>query len=928
VSGSILLALAAISLFAKTDVVAPYIQAVRIMAKNAILWVMFLACMSTSVFFSFDSRFNVVFPADERKRVADLRAQNQVTGILADIEQTIGARRIEQSKQLFESEGWRGYDAQLTALAREAQGAQAAIESYFVQIMEDRRRAIAQQQERIATAQSGQAGLSNKKISLTEEFARLKADRPALAAEYGQHKSELDAKQREVDAKRIEALAEDRGVEGTGKQGRGPVYRERMTELGRLQDEYKIKEERTKDAQKRLTTVDTRLAQIERELSGIDGELAKLKGEAQTAEQRIRAAQDTSSSSDGPRVDPARVLLAFETARGEFRQEPTVERLTQVQQLCSQLYGALSNTPLKDRVRSIDCDPKRANEAAALLFALNAGSKTFESTCAGGDKLAQYSDADALFGFARKCLADSGLPSKDTDALRTKISFTELTRDDRAHRFVVSWNAFNDGNRLAYLALAIAIGIDSLIFMTGLFGANAVRSPLADVPSGKSRNSQQLEAIVENALLPDKFDNAALALEAMQPISQANGLTGRAAEGFTHEVVVPWDDTPAKHRVLKVLNAGATIGAVERDETRADAYLIRPELFEFLSIVAKKEFESNKKHATLAELEQIVAVALLPEIGDNAEVVLSYMSPIDERHGFTAEIELKKVADQHLRLVRSTLNAAATVRAVQRAKDDHYFVSGDLYRALARLRARLLASTAMTPRIQSDQDGRAPTQGGRLEVAKPAIASERVSRQLTDQTGKANGASSSAGDLQDQVLAALLDAIGMSVDDYQRLTSPDVATAAAGAGHALQRLAERNDELREYLRVAMAEIKSSLDRARISQRVQPQHRSNPLALGAIDQVHRAVSERLPALLLLPQIGFLGEMIRQLEQAAAPDDGQRPGEQPLLDWLRHLEQMMKAADLGQPDDWRRIEALIEAGDPKVVFMATGRKQLHS
>ena len=48
--------------FARTDVIAPYAQALRIMAKNSMLWVMFLACMSTSVFFSFDSRFNVVFP--------------------------------------------------------------------------------------------------------------------------------------------------------------------------------------------------------------------------------------------------------------------------------------------------------------------------------------------------------------------------------------------------------------------------------------------------------------------------------------------------------------------------------------------------------------------------------------------------------------------------------------------------------------------------------------------------------------------------------------------------------------------------------------------------------------------------------------------------------------------------------------------------
>jgi hypothetical protein len=924
-AGAILLALAAISLFSKTEIVAPYIQAARIIAKNAVLWVMFLACMATSVFFSFDSRFNVVFPAEERKRVADLRAQNQVTGILADIEATITARRIEQARQLFESDGWHAYDNHLATLAREAQGAQAAIESYFVQLMEERRRAIAQQQERIATAQSGQAGLAVKKISLTEEYARLKGERPALAADYNQHKSELDAKQREVDAKRIEALAEDRGVEGTGKQGRGPVWRERMAELGKLQDEYKIKEERTKDAQKRLASVDTRIAQIERELSGIDGELAKLKGEADTAEQRIRAAQEVST--DGLRIDPARVLLAFETARGEFRQEPTAERLAQVQQLCSQLHGALANTPLKDKVRGIDCDPKKANEAAAVLFALNAGAKTFETSCSGGERLAQHTGADALFGFARKCLADSGLPSKDTDALRTKISFTEFTRDDRAHRFVVSWNAFNDGNRLAYLALAIAIGIDSLIFMTGLFGANALRSPLADVPSSKARNSQQLEAIIENALLPDKFDNAALTLEAMQPIS-ALAANGKGEAGFTHEVVLPWEDTPAKHRVLKVLNAGATIGAVERDGSRPDAYLVRPELFEFLSIVAKKEFDADAKHATLAELERIVAVALLPDIAENADLVLSYMDPIEEQEGFTAEIDLGKVAGPHLRLVRSALNAAATVKAVQRGDDQRYLVSGDLYRSLARLRARLLASTA-APRIQADSDRAAMVDGGRLQARLHAVSSEKANgRQITHEirTGEGyNGSDPQA--LHARVLDALLGAIDVSSEDYERLRSAEIAAVAASAGQALQRLADRNEELRAYVRYAVGEMRGALERERTAQR--GLYREDAAACAVIDQVYRSVSERLPALLLLPQIGFLNEMIRQLEQAAASDDGQRPGEQPLLDWLRHLDQSMKSADLSQPEEWRRIEKLIQHVDPsKVVLTSAGRKQLHS
>ena len=62
-----------LTVFARTDVISPYAQALRIMAKNSMLWVMFLASMSTSVFFSFDSRFNVVFPQEQRQRVSELR---------------------------------------------------------------------------------------------------------------------------------------------------------------------------------------------------------------------------------------------------------------------------------------------------------------------------------------------------------------------------------------------------------------------------------------------------------------------------------------------------------------------------------------------------------------------------------------------------------------------------------------------------------------------------------------------------------------------------------------------------------------------------------------------------------------------------------------------------------------------------------------
>ena len=169
--------------------------------------------------------------------------------------------------------------------------------------------------------------------------------------------------------------------------------------------------------------------------------------------------------------------------------------------------------------------------------------------------------------FGRKCLQDFGLISKDSADVGARLSGIDMNRDDKAHRFVVTWNAFLDGNRLAYLSLTLAIGVDLLVFMSGLFGAQALRSPLSDVPSPKARSAHQLEAIIEAALLPDIFKNARLTLSAMHP--------RKPVDGFTNEVRLYELDPESASQVRDVLNAGATIGAVRETDTRGH-YLVTP----------------------------------------------------------------------------------------------------------------------------------------------------------------------------------------------------------------------------------------------------------------------------------------------------------------------------------------------------------------
>jgi hypothetical protein len=921
-----LLLAALVALYSASDIVKPYLQSSRVIIKNAILWVMFLACMVTSVFFSFDSLFSAIFPQSERVRAAELRAQNQVSGIVADIGSTIETRRITAADDLFRSEGWTAYEQQLDALATASRGAEGQIEAYYVQKMEQRRSAIAEQQERAATAESGQAGLNGKKASLTEELSRIEAERPALATELAQKKSEFETRAKEIDAKRVEAMAEDKGVEGTLKEGRGPIYRQRMAELGKLQDYSKIGEQRVKDAQKRIDEVNSKIDKLKRELAEIDGSLAKLSGEADTAKQRIAAATTGDTEEAAPKIDPSRVLPAFETARAEFRQKPEAEHLAKLQDQCSQLFTAMTSTPTtKDRVAGIDCDPKRALEAGAVLFALNSGAKMFMASCAGGDKLAANTSADALFGFSRRCLADSGLPSQETGTLRTKINFIELNRDDKAHRFVVTWNAFQDGNRLAYLALAIAIAIDGLIFMSGLFGANAVRSPLSDVPSYKARSAQQLEAIVENALLPDTFETARMTLQSMRPITNLSG--------FMAEVRPERLDPQSAERVVGVLNAGATIHAVEYDPSE-DRYLVRAELFEFLSVIAKKAFESNDQNATFAELEKMVAVALLPDVAANADTVLSYVHPYHHAKSgnpeYTAEVKLSDVADAHKRTVRSVLNAGSALQRVQRAGEaaEHYFIHRDLYKTLARIRARSMYSGSEQARLTNASSPRDPAFGGSLRGHQAALEHRSANEGFAGQSTADDSRLLPPIDT-DRLAALYLDQllapVGLKAGDIIRsFDNEDIRSAADDSWKTLEQSGQINERLGVFLNQEQRRHEAAIDQAYRSLR--PGAADDPRKLQLLNTMHAKIKDASSVVMLHPGVGLVKHLISQLEYAASPDEDRDLSEQDLLDRLRGIQKDLRRMNFDHPDSWRRIEdALLASADSDMPQVILGQRR---
>ena len=901
------------------DIATPYVQTVRLVAKNSMLWVMFLAAGAASVFFSFDSHFNAIFPADQRARAAEIRTLNQVAAVVADIGERAQKVQLSEAERLFDTDGWKAYDAHLARLAQEAAGSQAEIERYFVQKIEDQRRGIIEQQERIAGAERGQTSLLRRRDELEAELQRLEPGIGALEAEMAKAQATYNETKQAIAAKRIDASAEDGGVEGTMKRGRGPVYRQRTAELDDLQRKLTITDEpRFKDAQQQRDRASARIVSLRREIATINGEVAKYKGEAFTATQRIKTAESGHQDAEGTKIDPARVLPAFERARAAFRQQPDLEKLAAVQTQCGNLVSAVINTPARDKVRGVDCDPKQAAEAAAHVFALNAGLVAFRANCAGGSKLPEGASTDGLLSFGRKCLQESGLVSQDSTDIGARLQSIEMNRDDKAHRFVVTWNAFNDGNRLAYLALVLAIGVDTLVLMAGLFGAAAVKSPLSDVPSPKARTAEQLEAIVKNALGEDRLENAELVLAAMRP----SGIPGDSRS----EVDLSQYDPETARRIRKVLVAGASIGAVERASTdpHHERYLVRSEMFEYLSVVANAARETDREYADRSRLIQIVGAALEPDRQRNAETVLEHVEPINPRQNFMAQVDLRAVPPESKRLVQTVLTAGMTLSAVQRrdsggprsagafarvtgrssTPETTYLIRSDLFKTLLMYRAGSSALIAgreppipLTPapertRLTIDSTTASPRQIPHLQNAKDyhVAISER---------------------LREGIWNDLLAAIDLDIASAARLGDEAVQTAAAAAWQAIHRLAHNNSRLRRYL----AEIEENKKDAiyRKYDELRSTLGGKPEALVMLDEAAASIDGLLRSFLLLPEAEVLPELIDRLEDAGQHNDGRASGEDALLRLLRDLEMEIRRTDTSDANAWVRIAQMINGQD---------------
>ena len=440
--------------------------------KVWMIWVVFFFAMAISVFFSFDSLFSSIFSNEERQRAGEIRAQNQVSGVLTDLKKRVEQRKFEAIDNLVKSEGWKDYIARLDQMGKIARSAPELVEQQLLNKLRGEQAEIARHQETLAQAKGQKAALKAQQIKIEQGINRLNADRPGLSAEVDQLRQQLREKQRLLDQKLAEAAKEARGIGSTGREGEGPKFRAIKKEERRIRAERDVINTQKDLASGRLEQLDEKVAKLNQELELINGEVAKIEGKASVAKQFIDAQTKRQSANITQDLSATASIDSLDAARDQFQQEPNKATFLNIQKNCTNLHNALTEVPkIAAEIRTISCEPGAATATiAARIFTLQDAQKSQENKCSLG-KGRRSTKIDSLLKLGQRCIQGSGLPEKDANSFRNILSRIDLNRDDKAKNFVVTLNAFDDGNWLAYLALGLAIAIDSLVFIAGLIGA-------------------------------------------------------------------------------------------------------------------------------------------------------------------------------------------------------------------------------------------------------------------------------------------------------------------------------------------------------------------------------------------------------------------------------------------------------------------------
>jgi hypothetical protein len=464
----------------------------QFLVRNFALIASFLICATICVFFSFDAFYRGISTEAQRSIAAQGDAIEILRKIGTELTQQLESAEESAATELASGRDWEEFKKRVNAVVA------VAIDPAFAQAQAQRaKERQAQDAARVdefnrthqaAEIRKNEAAASREQFASAErdlelESKRLDEARSKLEGRRNELRESISQQKDKVEKALVKRDNEDKtgngelNPKGAPNIGRGLKYRQYDADYKGLNNELESLKRQESELGAEIETDKTNRELVEKRFQRTKLDHAN----AIAAFDAITIPAMTQTSTVEPLVS---ILAVDEEARKldvaltTFLVNRTRQNWAAIERQCGKVVQMIRETPGGDqRVDRLDCAPSSGLRTSAdRLGELEQRAANFKSTCTDVD--ARQLTFLQIVDHGRYCLQVAQLQGQSLTTLETALDKLRLERDQNAHTFTKSLVGFERGDKLAYLSAIIALGLDGLVFIAGIWGARSSVSPL------------------------------------------------------------------------------------------------------------------------------------------------------------------------------------------------------------------------------------------------------------------------------------------------------------------------------------------------------------------------------------------------------------------------------------------------------------------
>lgn len=567
----------------------------------------FVLCAGVSVFFSFDSFFRNIYSDTQRSLAATTAARTEVQIITGEVETALKQASRKAQQELVKSEQWKKLKQRLNALSlntRKIEGlaslTQAKNTAELAGTSAALKSAINLKTTELERFKTDEGKLST---SQTDDVAKVKLE-TRLAGLYRQQKEQQKS------IKTLTTEIEDEIKTGQGERGSGcgPVCRALQgrlpaleKKLGTIKSQIQKVENQKIETQSHTSITDAALAAIRTDIGTTETALGTLKSKLNQVARQQQGKTATVNFEDR--------LKNLDLSIAQFELDSDQSALLAIRKTCTGVAEGIKALNLPGHSQEFNsCD---VSQVATRVVAANFDQRIMRTHAACSTDLSSKSFEDVL-SYGRGCLQVANLGKSLTRGYQRQLDRISLEYSSTAHPFERNLNAITSTNKLAILAVVLAVLIDLLIFMTGIFGARQTVGILAT--STRPKPLDQEHAVrwalgATTTLVGDEDEEtlkAKIFLSYLEPITEIK-------DGFMCQINLRRVTPPYLELVNSVLNSGPFFERTEEPRI----FLVSDTMYRHLTKIVFM-FEERRKytqgHSASASTAHYTALAQNPHL--------------------------------------------------------------------------------------------------------------------------------------------------------------------------------------------------------------------------------------------------------------------------------------------------------------------------